>query len=195
MLGINLAKWKRWSREFLPPDPLGGLQSGYARQYHPDQAFTVILGGHMVSELKFSIPEVRQILQDLHVWLKSKGFFFSALGAGHNGTDLSGKEKYYLITIENLKNSGFRYTARGVITRRAKPSDDGSVVAEQYSETVIKTGAPPIDSPPVVSAKLLYISRFLLYFTKALGIDPVHYGAMNGDPYGSTVASGDMSKF
>ncbi|MBW2491912.1 MAG: hypothetical protein JRE65_12275, partial [Deltaproteobacteria bacterium] len=40
-LDIKLTKWKRWSREFLPPDPLGGMQSGYARQYHPDQAFTV----------------------------------------------------------------------------------------------------------------------------------------------------------
>jgi hypothetical protein len=32
-LEINLARWKRWSRSFLPPDPLGGMQSGYARQY------------------------------------------------------------------------------------------------------------------------------------------------------------------
>ena len=32
-LGIRLSRWKRWSREFLPPDPLGGLQSGFARQY------------------------------------------------------------------------------------------------------------------------------------------------------------------
>ena len=55
-LGIKLAKWKRWSREFLPPDPLGGMQSGYARQYNPDQAFTVFLGGHLVADLKFSIP-------------------------------------------------------------------------------------------------------------------------------------------
>ena len=46
LLNINLAKWKRWSREFLPPDPLGGKQSGYARQYHADQAFTLFLGGH-----------------------------------------------------------------------------------------------------------------------------------------------------
>ena len=63
-LGIKLAKWKRWSREFLPPDPLGGMQSGYARQYNPDQAFTVFLGGHLVADLKFTIPEANQIIQD-----------------------------------------------------------------------------------------------------------------------------------
>ena len=53
-LGVKLAKWKRWSREFLPPDPLGGLQSGYARQYNLNDAFSVYLGGYLVSELKFS---------------------------------------------------------------------------------------------------------------------------------------------
>ena len=74
-LGINLAKWKRWSREFLPPDPLGGMQSGYARQFNPDQAFTVFLGGHLVADLKFSIPEANQIIQDLNKWLSEKGFF------------------------------------------------------------------------------------------------------------------------
>lgn len=68
-LGINLAKWKRWSREFLDPDPLGGLQSGYARQFSNKEAFQVFLGGYLVSELKFTISQARQILSDLHAWL------------------------------------------------------------------------------------------------------------------------------
>ena len=71
-LGIRLSRWKRWSREFLPPDPLGGLQSGYARQYTFSQAFTVYLGGHLVSNLGYSIPETRQILDDLEEWVKEK---------------------------------------------------------------------------------------------------------------------------
>ena len=75
-LNISLARWKRWSREFLPPDPLGGLQSGYARQYNPDEAFAVLLGGYLVGDLKFTIPEARQILHDLHNWLlKSRKLF------------------------------------------------------------------------------------------------------------------------
>lgn len=74
-LGIKLAKWKRWSREFLPPDPLGGMQSGYARQFSLDDAFVVYVGGYLVSELKFSIPEARQILFDLREWMLSHGFY------------------------------------------------------------------------------------------------------------------------
>ena len=69
-LDIRLSKWKRWSREFLPPDPLGGLQSGYARQYTMDQAFVVFLGGHLVADLHFSIPEAKQIIQELGPWIK-----------------------------------------------------------------------------------------------------------------------------
>jgi len=71
-LGIRLSRWKRWSREFLPPDPLGGMQSGYARQYNLNQAFTVYLGGHLVSVLRYSIPEAKQILIDLKEWVKEK---------------------------------------------------------------------------------------------------------------------------
>ncbi len=74
---INLSRWKRWSREFLPPDPLGGLQSGYARQYNPNEAFILYLAGHLVSGMKFSISEARQILSTLEPWLRQHGFLFN----------------------------------------------------------------------------------------------------------------------
>ena len=73
LLGVHLAKWKRWSREFLPPDPLGGYRSGYARQYSPDDAWIVFVSGHLVAGLKFTIPEARQIIHDLHQWLQQAG--------------------------------------------------------------------------------------------------------------------------
>lgn len=67
---IPLNRWKRWSREFLPPDPLGGRQSGYARQFSTREAFIVYLGGFLVAGLGFSIPQARQIIKDLNGWLK-----------------------------------------------------------------------------------------------------------------------------
>ena len=73
-LDINLARWKRWSRSFLPPDPLGGLQSGYARQYVFKDLFKVFLGGHLLSHLKLSIPDAQKVLADLAPWLKKAGF-------------------------------------------------------------------------------------------------------------------------
>ena len=74
-LNVPLAKWKRWSREFLPSDPLGGLQSGVARQFSLKEAFRVYLGGCLVGTLKFSIPETRQILLDLNGWLKERNYY------------------------------------------------------------------------------------------------------------------------
>jgi hypothetical protein len=73
-LNVNLAKWKRWSREFLPPDPTAGMQSGYTREYTMDECFTVFLGGHLVSKLKFSVPDSKRILETLIPWIKEKGF-------------------------------------------------------------------------------------------------------------------------
>ena len=73
-LGIGLAKWKRWVREFLPPDPLSGMQSGYARNLNLKDAFHVYLAGYLVSNMKFSIVEVRQIMSDMESTLKQQGF-------------------------------------------------------------------------------------------------------------------------
>jgi len=100
-LGIRLSRWKRWSREFLPPDPLGGLQSGYARQYNLDQVFNVYLGGHLVSDLKFPMPEAKQILGDLKAWLMEKAFFFYK-DDNEKAGEISGKE------IENCRVYIFR---------------------------------------------------------------------------------------
>lgn len=65
-LAIPLARFKRWSREFLPPDNLGGYQSGYARQYNLNDAFTVYLGGFLVHEAKLLVPQARDVLRCLH---------------------------------------------------------------------------------------------------------------------------------
>jgi len=74
-LQINLARWKRWVREFLPPDPLGGIQSGVTRQFNTKDAFKVYLAGNLVGALKLTIPDTAKILNDLTPWLKSQGFF------------------------------------------------------------------------------------------------------------------------
>ncbi|MDL2275217.1 hypothetical protein LJC22_03715 [Desulfosarcina sp. OttesenSCG-928-G10] len=73
-LSINPARWKRWSRVFLPPDPLGGMQSGYARQYLYGDLFIVFLGGHLLTHHKQTVPEARQVISDLTSWMKKTGF-------------------------------------------------------------------------------------------------------------------------
>ena len=118
---VNLARWKRWSREFLAPDPLGGLQSGYARQYNPDEAFTVVLGGHLLGDLKFSVPETKQILIDLHQWLVDHDFYFFFSKTSESARNPTPAVNYYQLTISSRairrdKDCGLSYWARGTVS-------------------------------------------------------------------------------
>jgi hypothetical protein len=139
---INLAKWKRWSREFLPPDPLGGLQSGYARQYNPDEAFTVFLGGHLVGDLKFSIPETKQILADLNQWLVDHDFYFYSTKNNNSSKNSIPQVIFYQLTISShaLRHDntrGLSYWGRGVISVDAINRDGVGMFREQFIESPV----------------------------------------------------------
>jgi hypothetical protein len=183
-LGINLAKWKRWSREFLPPDPLGGLQSGYARQYHPDQAFTVFLGGHLVQDLKFSIPEARQMMQDLKPWLSDKGFFFEPKGyaVSHKGIDALVRRYILFIGYEKGTDHRFKfsYTARGIISNEPVTHKGFEVMKKLYVETFVNSGTERASGPDMNVVKTLNISGILKDFVDATGLDRTRYPALLG---------------
>jgi len=175
VFNTNLAKWKRWSREFLPPDPLGGMQSGYARQYHPDQAFTVRLGGYLVAEMKYSIPEARQILEDLHEWLRENGFYFDARGIGKHRNDTGNNVACYLIFIQPGKDPGFRYAVRGLISREKNDRKGFSIIDERYVQTGLKSGIKPFELKQSMGVKCLNMTALLVDFTQTLGLDKIHY--------------------
>ena len=180
-LGINLAKWKRWSREFLPPDPLGGMQSGYARQFNPDQAFTVFLGGHMVADLKFSIPEANQIIKDLNKWMSEKGFFFDP--SGHSAFDkgMDALIKKYIIFIRCKKGLDkrfdFIYTARGIISNEPVQHKGFEMMKKLYVETSINQEPEESLAVDMNVVKTLYITGILTDFIDALGLDRTRYAA------------------
>jgi len=149
-LGINLAKWKRWSRDLLPPDPLGGLRSGYARQYNPADAFTVYLGGHLIGDLKFTVPESKQILTDLHDWMVLSGFLFEPARSILN-PDIHHLVRAYQIFVQPNAEatdgiSGFHYFIRGIISIDPAEYSGFSVNQELYLETIVpeeQTSPPP----------------------------------------------------
>ena len=74
-IGIPLDKWKRWAREFVGIDPAAGRHGGVARKFDIDQIFHVYLGGWLVSDLQYSIPESKGIVTDLKPWLKARGLW------------------------------------------------------------------------------------------------------------------------
>jgi hypothetical protein len=102
-LGIKLAKWKRWAREFLPPDPLSGQQSGYARNFNIKDAFHVYLAGYLVGFMSFSIAQSRQILSDLGPSLKQRGYHVL------HANGLSDAQKLFWVLIHQRPDGSFGY--------------------------------------------------------------------------------------
>jgi len=171
-LGIKLAKWKRWCREFLAPDPLGGMQSGYARQLTIDDAFTVYLGGYLVGELKYGIQTTRQILADLRDWLGACGFYRTPMYRSAGVEDDQGVLAYqiYITTGDPMPHA---YTIRGILEERVEPAPAGCFRTVRYWERILggnaATGAVQATGD---SVRLLNISSvqacFLCYFDSAV---------------------------
>ena len=172
-LNIKLARWKRWSREFLPPDPLGGLQSGYARQYNPDEAFTVFLGGYLVADLKFTIPEARQILHDLHNWLVEQKFYFDYTGSARSSKDDGFTFQYYQIAIcrsagVDTGDTGFFYYTKGVIADEMIDADSNPVGQMRYIESSVDSGKPAAPINEAAGYRVLNISVLRKKFLSSL---------------------------
>jgi hypothetical protein len=141
-LDINLARWKRWSRSFLPPDPLGGMQSGYPRQYLFKDLFKVFVGGHLLSLLKLPVADCRQVLEDISPWLKKNGYFdWDGINGVRRGENLLEQPCwiYFGPLQSNDHRSGrrFRYLVRKTIHVQSDDSPGGRVVQATYVETSI----------------------------------------------------------
>jgi len=172
-LQINLAKWKRWSREFLPPDPLGGLQSGYARQYNFNDAFKVFLGGYLVAALKFSIPEANRILQDLNRWLIDHGFYqdLEETARQSQGADQQAREFRIEIRASDPgveSNSPFQYRISGLLAD--EPADYRGYAVRQRLYTEVKIPDRPEfpDSQITAAVRGVDISTLQRFFLGAV---------------------------
>ena len=141
-LKINLARWKRWSRSFLPPDPLGGMQSGYARQYAFKDVFKVFLGGHLISHLKLSVTDSRRVMADLAPWFKKNGF------TDLDATNRMEKEAFcrknsYRIYFspfspsDSKRRLGFEYLIRKTVNIETKKLATGFQIIEKFEEKLI----------------------------------------------------------
>lgn len=167
-LNINLPRWKRWSRAFLPPDPLGGYQSGYARQYLIKDVFKVFLGGHLVSHLKVPVPEAFKIIEDLEVWLTDKGFYNNHVSK--NGFPDSQYRIYIRILPQNTNgNVGICYLVRKTLSNTPSPEDQSRRRCEVYEEVLIypthEKKTRFFDTPFV---RLLNISALYKHFIELL---------------------------
>jgi len=170
--GVNLARWKRWAREFLPPDPLAGQQAGYARQYYVDDAFTVFVGGHLVAELGFSIPEARMILSTTREWMKSRGFQLDPRGnrKPRKGVDVYIKSYALFIALSSAKR--LTVFARGTIGRIDYQYEDFPVTKEIYvDQPIVGENGDGAGRETAGAGKILLISQLFDQFRRVLDPD------------------------
>jgi hypothetical protein len=172
-LGIKLARWKRWSREFLPPDPLGGLQSGYARQYNPNEAFTVFMAGYLVGTLKFSIPEVRTIMGDLYNWLVRWGYYFRFSDDSQTlkAPELAGNDCWIWIAPRNPSEIAFHYRIETVVDEKPTRQEDHPAVEQQSIKWPLDSKEVSGISEAITGWRVVNISRLRFEFLKRLGTD------------------------
>ena len=172
-LNVHLAKWKRWSREFLPPDPLGGLQSGYARQYSRQDAFTVYLGGYLVGDLNFTIPEAKRILLDLSDTLADLGFFNTYDRVSNSYHELFRLSRTCHIFIEKVRKLSqrkydFNYRVRGILSEETVEMHGFPVQQVRYVETVLPLGNTDPDYVDIRPVKILPVSALFHHFLKTV---------------------------
>lgn len=158
-LDVNPAKWKRWAREFLPVDPLGGYQSGYARQFSYKDAFRVYFGGQLVAVLKFSIPEAREILSALDPWLKQHGFYAMPQARRQPSP---GTEHIY---IYNLPKGKLAFAVRTIVGHR---KDDTGFYVDRYSLSTIGAQVDFLAETPIAYARVIRISQIHRTFLSAV---------------------------
>lgn len=159
-LGIKPAKWKRWTREFLDADPLGGYQSGYARQFSYKDAFRVFLGGHLVSEQKFSIPDARQILRDLDGWLKKNGLY-----ALPDPARLTEQPPRYIYFYKSPAGK-ITYAVRTVRKRETAPELNQRV--EYYTLERLGSATEPFAEDQIEHARILGINALYRFFVERI---------------------------
>ncbi len=179
-LDINLARWKRWSRDFLPPDPLGGMRSGYARQYAFKDLFKVYLGGYLLYHLKLTVAEAQRILTDLSPWLNRNGFFAlqgrngSGPAAGMGGVRVYAARRQ---PADSPGGIGFGYLVRHTVDTSAHASEPVRRITQTHEETYIHV--EPAD-------RLVFMRRPELYL---INLSPL-YADLVGKLHPQTAAAG-----
>ena len=166
-LGVKLSTWKRWSREFLPPDPRARMRSGQTRFFSLNQTFEVYLGAHLVSSLKFSIPEAREIIGGLRQWLRKNNIYPEAPDA--NAEALRRRQQLQVIIHE--KEDG-TYCCESKHTVSVKPTmGRGTNVIEEVYEQEWIGGARVDDMLRIgfVYFRVLEIGKVRDSFDRALG--------------------------
>jgi hypothetical protein len=133
--------------------------------------------------LKFSIPEARQIIQDLNKWLSEKGFFFDLRRHLVSDKGIDVLIKKYIIFIRREKGSDrrfkFIYTVRGIISNEPVQHKGFEMMKKLYVETSVNQGHEKPSEMDMNVVKTLYITGILTDFVDVMGLDRTRYPVLS----------------
>ena len=136
----------------------------------------MFLGGHLVGELKFAIPEARQILHDWHDWLVAHRFYSDYTGSAPSTTENSATVQYYQIAIcrssdGNTGDTGFFYIIWVVIADERINDHGNRIHQKRFIQSSINSGENAVGLNEIASYRVLNISllrnRFLNFLNGA----------------------------
>ncbi len=128
---VKLATWKRWSREFLPPDRKARMRSGLTRFFSPDQAFEVYLGAHLVSFLRYSIPEAREVIKGLRTWLRKNAIYPETPEVDPEAVR---RMKRLQVIIHEKDDASFCYESKHIVSVKPTLGRGTNVIEEVYEQ-------------------------------------------------------------
>ena len=136
---------------------MGGLQSGYARQYVFHDMMRVYLGGHLVSHLKLSLVEAARVLDDLSPWLKKNGYLSASaplIPAEPGPCPAVVDHRIYFSPMPNRNGIAgplFRYLIQSSVERRIEQTHPDQRVVESFTVLHISLDGTPLDEPDVLA--------------------------------------------
>ena len=123
-LDIPLSKIRRWTKEFLPPDPLATRRSGYTRKFSENDGFMVYVSGYLVSNLDFSFASTRDIMKELSSWIYKIGLL-PDIPSSAKKLGVDRKIQDYEVNFFPLeKNVGWSYYIIGIVKETLSESKD-----------------------------------------------------------------------
>lgn len=132
----TLSTWRRWSRQFLPPDH-DSIKGGAPRGLSLNESFELMLAGHLVGELKFSTPDAKKIIEDLKPWMMENGYYPDCTGFELKG--IAQKVKFHEIIMARsplIAENSYGYKMIGHIGRTYEPHDRENGGASVWHQTL-----------------------------------------------------------
>jgi hypothetical protein len=107
------------------------MRSGQTRFFSPNQAFEVYLGAHLISYLRYSIPEAREIIAGLKTWLRKNGIYPET---SEVDPEALRRMRQLQVVIHQKDDGTFCYESKHIVSVKPNVGRTTNVIEEVYEQ-------------------------------------------------------------